>query len=1789
MRQKFFENVANNEIDFDKFYEFYKWFDSSLSYMLGQLVPASADFAENIRTTVETTSLERNKYKTIFQFVDAYENVFEVGLSSNVDYGDAISSPEDDPQGTGIYPTNTPTRRQVGSSARANISKWKHVHAPEDQRTTTNYLWWKNEAARNIPALIPGGLSIISGALGSLLTPVKSQISQENARPYRFGASGYVPLGGVGTKPNKSVNFVFAATAPYGPLVTLTNIPRNIMLSFDTDVEQLIDTTDEFYPAYKQRLGFGVNPRINHDTAITDKRDGNAIAPFSLYSSSGPYSVYEQEISRSYKPGVIITNLHNDFVINQDVSLQGPFTEKFVGGRHYRHTELNDGNDTRFNRAEGFRIELGLNLGTPPPGGSTGALGIVPPNYPFVDTPFGGAPLGFLEATPTAQRFRDETAKRPVNIKNILMTTASVGTRLSGTIIHNKIGNYEKNYQVVQTAGRTTNDLYFREQTFNFASDPETRATRGKFPLSITSTQNTSGNLDYTLPNRVGRNSNQTVIVNRFSAPGGYAVQSRGYLDPPHEELSVYNALPYRNREVINYGLSGSASVDPTAEKTITVVDQIDKNRGLDQRATLHCGRFGFDAAYGSVATISKFPSWHKTNRNTKTNIVSSSAGYAKEKVYDNLFVQHAIPRSEQQYLWVTSSMAQDQTIYGLDSSSCDCKPGTFSQLIISGTYADSTFVGLTTTLIDPVSASTYHMLGFPLTADASASYQNPSYWASPNFDNRADYFNSLMAMRNGPYGYPTWKQLRTGETKVARKLREENIVGTTVHPPRLAMRTGERIFQYVNPKHPVSFVDFVEQPLSTRYSPVIVYLEDNSSNSSSVDNGMQKVSYGTLFDYFSHAGLNNRLATPQPNLYENALGTTFEYLTSSEMSTVVVYSERLYPAQVNAYRNIVRRRTSFTIDDIWNSSRTTRKTLGAQLAKPNSQGHVIKDASIWPLDGHFNFIGTSSTRASDGSGELMNSYSRFSGSYTNISGAATYAMRVIAGREPSGPGTVFAGDAEWLAAAQGDKQPYQTYEDYSNLIARVGKDHSIVPEFRISTLIEDYVETNNGDFLADLNNTLQLTGASISDSSQSSFFRVYTNSDFLKYFTVVDEELNEKRGGDLKIKRDKVSLKCSALLKFLPYKGFYPAERTLELATLFSRSYADYLDTTTLTEADDAPLAWRTVLEPMYSPGIMYNTIKSGLAVGNFVIVNTASAGAQQSTLFTNSIVTALPEGNIDFYDSVLSVSTGSHASTSGWALQKIPFEALYKPAQYFNSKYITGSSIYDTGFKTSGLSAVGSATPGIYEIDLKGKRLYSLAADNFLCGTTEFFKDGLTAFVSEREDNFKAVSKDTVYKMVMKLYRTLDAGGKVDRTAFDMYTRISAFGAPVAKNADWLANLDSHSASFSHLTAPYFAGLGAATFTFTAPEGGIPTLDDILANTTIAYSRDETVNLAVAADTPHDQDPRMQLDSCFNLTDYYTDVPARTNIQKKTWLIQSKFETPILNFAGVSISDPPASTVGAGTSSAADIVTRGMWHQYGSLPGATELGVFATIENGTGPSLADIVGMQTGEVARIGDVKNGNVLEEAVVAVPFKVVDNRRKFFGFGRKSVGSDTYKNLAALMDKYIFPPKFDFTRHESVKAVQMYAFEFSADVTQKDIADMWQNLAPEIGDKFEQKKVIIQEEELINSLLNSSEDLQWLIFKVKKRAPMNYEKYRRSLVTDNLGPWSGTRRKQIRYSYNWPYDYFSLVELVKIDEAVQYVSADLTDAPNTRTQIVGDVNVNIKNPVTVEDPGDNNER
>mgnify|MGYP003143516291 CR=1 FL=1 len=2264
LREKFFERVGNTP-DLDKYIEFYKWFDSSLSEIIQQLIPAGASFSKNIRNTIESHMLERSKYQFRFPTMELNDPILQANVLS-------------------------PLPLSPG---------WQYTHHPVNDQENTNANWWKNVAARNKGKLATGTTALDNNKQTYFNSSTSERRARKEKNVYRFISNRKPAIrAGTTTQENKKLNFVFDATAPYGPVVPNTNIPQNIMLSFRSDVEELKDIVDDLRPGKKKRLGFGIDPTINNRPGKL-KQDGNILAPFSLYSSSVSNG-YNANVVDFYTASVLLTNLHEDIVLtNETRPLQGPFTEKFVGGREYRHGQLNSGPylDTRTSRPEGFRLEFGLNASAAE---YSGALGIVPPNYPFLDSLMSEVTGGFLPNLPTAQRLRDEGAKRPVNIKNILMTTASAGSRLSGTILHSKLGNYTKNYQVIQSAGRTSNDPFFQDQSFSFASNPlaSNQTIRGRFPLANadgTAATPNVGFTEYTLPQRTGANSNKTIFVNKFSAPGGYSSISPGYLDPAHEEKSVYNVLPYRNLSVLNYGVYESASADSSTALTMHVDQDFENNtsvaRGLRQRLVAHNEPYGYDGVYTTL------PAYYKVNRNARTKIKDSDGNTTH--TYDNYFVHRPIPRSIKQYQWVTSSYdasyASPGKFYGYSELSGGYFVESLPTISSSLAYGNLPFVYMNAYqgLLDPVTGSS-NTLGFPLSSPTT-SYRNLEWFGafSPSAYVKA-LFNSLMLRRNGPYQAPSWKQLRYGAHPVIRNHKKNSILSTrikTSYDVQIGARKGNSITQVVEPW--VYACEF----------PMIHTFNMGTGRSFNIE---LKTSYGNKLINFANYEINNLLNLQRNydsgDLYFNRINSMIlrgenrdDSLNRALSNISAIYSQTVYPAAYNAFLGRTRSRKSYSIADIWNNSRGLR----SNAARENSQGtnitkQCIEYPSKWSTDAHHVYSSSVSITYDDGAGELQNSYSRYIverclRSLKVVHPAATYNARIPLGTFSSsvaaisGPYPAYVGDrynlvmgtfSGSIAPAGSGKTPYKTYEEYSKYLRIIGKDYSIVPEFRISQHLEEYLEGEDFTTLSNIDDLLELTGSGYVNSSEDGFFKEYSNSDFMKMFDLVNDAYDGAHLVDgAQMAQDQIGLRCNAFLQFLPYKGFYPAERTLELASLFSQSFGAQIDKTAENVAEGA--VYRAILEPLYSQGVMYNTIKSGIAVSNFIISNTSSApasitGSTQSGSWWNpaipaltssnisasavrtNVATSLPEGNV-FFEYMLppfASASGSYLghpdgpyggqkalwNENGYFFEKIPFEALYQPRNYLSQDYIpyTGR-IYDTGLHSASLMAYASGAAGQYDAsdanyvtwDGQGDRRYELAIDNFLCETVNFFQNGLASITSAREEDFGAVTSGSVYTMKLKLYRPTtsslghawaDTGSIIpDYNKFDMYRRVSAFGPPIASKqySSYLnfAGTGSYKASFSHLTPPYFAGSGSCTFTYTASANGSPTLDDIFAGLSISYDRMEFVELKNGAGTFGIQDMsdyKVQLKDSFNLTQSINSVPANTRTLKKQWLIQSKFETPIINIPGdrrtcgtaevagaaatglvaltssvissaaatgyieltasayggatatgsvkitgevttgkiltftgssgtvytyqadtgvtrvnpsyaetnnvwyfykggtaaqtatelynamtasnfvavdsaviqnpsegvritasvegtagnfalqsslgeaivlgmgggvnptnsiteddqwtisdggtdggsatslifaltasggscpggaeacalidmsniaqtatdlaakinnidgfnitatvsspdktkariiltngttgsagnvtitattssagngyqaisgmagganavyslvtmdrFTLSDggtdgsstsatfklktgasaadeaelvasnasssaanlvakinaytnlgvtatpgtgnsagnafitltndndgsdgnvtiglivddesywaasgmeggvthvsssvygdvygslpeatpaetvvpiPPAVTAGTSTTTVTpncELYTQGLWHDYGFVPSGSDEGVFAVIESPSpkeGKSLAELVGMPIGKPYRIGEVKSRNLLEEAVVAVPFFVgQDNRRKFYKLDEDSKTS--IDSIAGHLEKYIFPPRLDFVRNPEMDPVAMYVFEFSRAVTQKDIADMWQNLPPSINETFEQKVTVIEHKLLRDQMLNTEnrklrQDLRWMVFKAKKRAATDYTRFvKKGLIDDTTVIPSNIQ--DAKYSYNWPYDYFSLVELVKIDEAIEYTS---TLPADSRIEILGDVDIRASEALAV---------
>ena len=167
---------------------------------------------------------------------------------------------------------------------------------------------------------------------------------------------------------------------------------------------------------------------------------------------------------------------------------------------------------------------------------------------------------------------------------------------------------------------------------------------------------------------------------------------------------------------------------------------------------------------------------------------------------------------------------------------------------------------------------------------------------------------------------------------------------------------------------------------------------------------------------------------------------------------------------------------------------------------------------------------------------------------------------------------------------------------------------------------------------------------------------------------------------------------------------------------------------------------------------------------------------------------------------------------------------------------------------------------------------------------------------------------------------------------------------------------------------------------------------------------------------------------------------------------------------------------------------------------------------------------------------------------------------------------------------------DFVQYRDIQPFAMYIFEFSHNLSKQDLSHIWQNLPPDIGLSFEESESSITHELLAKELIGGGAqvdsgiiddealgnemptDIQWMIFKVKQKAKTKYfskvikktsevAKTKKQLAEDKKQQAKGVNPE---ITYNWPYDFFSLVELVKLDAEVTF--SDIETDQNGSTKI-----------------------
>ena len=127
-----------------------------------------------------------------------------------------------------------------------------------------------------------------------------------------------------------------------------------------------------------------------------------------------------------------------------------------------------------------------------------------------------------------------------------------------------------------------------------------------------------------------------------------------------------------------------------------------------------------------------------------------------------------------------------------------------------------------------------------------------------------------------------------------------------------------------------------------------------------------------------------------------------------------------------------------------------------------------------------------------------------------------------------------------------------------------MAKDYAVVPEYRMSEHVEDYVKF--GTFNPMKTDTFEVPGVEgTANSSTSSFYKDYSNSEFMRGLLKVHKQTN--------LKPTEIRLVCNAAIRLNPYKGFFPAQRTLEVVSQFSRSYAESISGRWLHNGVDKPV----------------------------------------------------------------------------------------------------------------------------------------------------------------------------------------------------------------------------------------------------------------------------------------------------------------------------------------------------------------------------------------------------------------------------------------------------------------------------------------------------------------------------------------------------------------------------------------------------------------------------------------
>lgn len=1811
MRSNFFKRVES-DIDVERFYDFYKWFDYSISRMIGELIPASSKSSAKINNVIESHIFERNKYRNKFPTIDSKTGDFE-GVVQSDEAGDLDF-------------------RTIEGALLINGWPINHAPPPASPPPQNKFsVWWRTRAEKDT-ITISSGDTTLDTARQNLFNAILSSYKQDRKRPAKFNVVEVREMtGGQNDRSNKKRDFYKGNL--YGPNVEIDT----------SQIKRKLDTTDFQNIRKKEKVLF-------------DYEEDN-------FSGSGhTFSPFDILIDRDYDSSIhddgrlvvtvgteeyIVTNIHDDSVSNgHENATQSPFTRIHVGAMPHRKQFLNPGTDNDNNRLEGVRVvQSGSSL--------------VIKNNPLTERSY----------------IRDAAgARRVYNTKNIKHTSGSFAGNYQNDyeVVHTN-GRFDNNQWFRDTEGGSSEGYSFSLDTDMFSVlNPSASATVGGLleykkperfraknvfvsrfssPGGPESMGDTNGGpgldsyaAEYSVYNTVNyRNLKARTFLNRVSSqhcgPAGFSSfephTSSWYTDDPFYSFHKTNRNPRTRMQ-----LSGSSSVDYvtgtlydnhfvhsaipaqdygyswiTASATgtkdvhgyaqessdltfISSSDIIVQMSGWGAHADeYNYGRYGWPT--WRQVRVGNNPIARDDKRNntfsiyqeyyTNTGDTNRIVTQKRIKSYtEPLITSRYRPLAHDIIMKVEGLKGDEETRhYEIKSTFGNNKARFANHLLNKNIYLDEKDTDHTIEMYDKL-ISMYNNDDFVFN---SLSYREVVYPREVN-----TYLNRTRGREVFTYS-GIWN---TNESeRYTDSAGIESTTGKFIPTQSIWPLDARKDFATVAPGYASE-----EDGAGELQNAVTTFHSGNKSSVFASPMYARRIPEfaGVIPETFIFNSTNKTAGAGREDVI-SSFGTVwdpgnipyfaFTSSCSALLSTSAVY--KFYMGDPTGWSTVG------TIGGLpWNNLGGTINLQlttgsGTPLQNLSSSYDNVADA----IEVLFPFVTTSRYSGSLEGEQIMITSScpgLLSANIVQESGyfkstttdawifyptGSTSGVQSIGSLVGDAGTLIFPGDTKWEAATQSGKDPYYTsYSAYAEAMRYQGKEYGVLPEFRMSEHLGFYMTGSaNGDFLYNKDDIYTITGAVNDNSGNSTFCKEYLHSDFMKHFRRIsdDHRSAEKSGvSPTKLSLDEIVLTCKGYKKFLPYEGLYPAQRTLQIIKDFTRDYEETIIGSG-SDTDTFP-KWRPIFTPLFAPGVLYNSIKSGIGVDYPVYT-----GAY--TKLTDNL-----NSSFNF---------------------RFPFESILSPESYIGDTYIWDQEPHPSA--SMDMQTKISGVPG---------QVYSIAMHNFLAETVNFFLDDqVNKTISSRPQEIIKIGDKDKYQMRIKL-------SKDDNLT--MYDRPSAFGPPstlwVSGNAFNCETCSETGSAYTPFTPSYYDGASYATITF--PADGVTledkgyTISQMKKLVSIEYTRggitDTGIDSAGLAYTDC-----MNIDASINIFDSLRGEEIKRdeskiylaptdNVDAESWVISTKFEAPVLNFATVSRTQPATGSSGS--------TSKGMWHQYGSVPSPKEA-IRLSIE-GPEPgydqtltgSLKDLLGFNQSSVV-VGEVtKDYREVKEGVVAIPFIVKgDGEKYFFNIPQEAMDflekvedkgyniEELYKKFETLekeahadslgdlfgslpeegvphpsldkirksMKDYVFPPAFDFVKFKGkVKPVVMFVFEFRHRFSQQDITNIWQNLMPENtntygpfesanGDETESVISTVSHPSLANAFFNPSlcdENLRWMVFKVKQRAVSDYRDV--CMVKDRI---PAPPDSAMGYSYNWPYDYFSLVELVNIEaDAVFGKQAMLTE-------------------------------